>query len=106
MGWIVELRQAFNELEAGGRPRVRFSASPGTVGELGRGFNALADALENPAAAPDARERFHRLRNQLAGILAALHVLGETTELSPEERATLAQVLEEGKKLEARLRPG
>ena len=105
MDWIAELRQAFNQLEAGASAHVSFSARPGTVGELGREFNALADGLEKPPAA-DARERFHRLRNQLAGILAALHVLRETAELSSEERATLAQVLEEGKRLESRLRPG
>ena len=86
---------------------MTFSDLPGIAGELGRDFNALADGLEKPAAAaPDARERFHRLRNQLAGILAAVHVLRETTELNAEQRAALAQVLEEGKKLETRLRPG
>jgi len=105
MDWIAELHQAFNDLEAGASAHVSFSARPGAVGELGREFNALADGLEKPPAA-DTRERFHRLRNQLAGILAALHVLRETAELSSEERASLALVLEEGKRLESRLRPG
>lgn len=106
MDWIADLRQAFGELESGGRPHVNFSDLPGIVGELGRDFNRLADGLDKPGAAPDTRERFHRLRNQLAGILAAVHVLRETMELNAEQRAALAHVLEEGKKLEARLRPG
>lgn len=106
MDWIAELRQAFDQLESGGRPQVTFSQMPGLAGELARDFNALAEGLETPAPAPEARERFHRLRNQLAGILAAVHVLRETMELNPEQRAALAHVLEEGKKLEARLRPG
>jgi hypothetical protein len=105
MDWIAELRQAFKELEAGGRAQVSFSSRPGTVGEVGREFNALAMGLAE-AASSDTRERMHRLRNQLAGILAALHVLRETAELSKEERVALVQVLEEGKRLEARLRPG
>ncbi|MGH9804565.1 MAG: two-component sensor histidine kinase, partial [Candidatus Acidiferrales bacterium] len=61
MDWVAELRRAFDDLAAGGRARVSFSSRPGTVGELGRGFNALADGLEQPPAA-DARERLHRLR--------------------------------------------
>jgi signal transduction histidine kinase len=105
MDWIAELRQAFHELEAGGRARVSFGALPGTVGEVGREFNSLAGALEEPPGA-DARERFHRLRNQLAGILAALHVLRETAGLSAEEQASLGQALEDAKRLEMSLRPG
>lgn len=100
--WVAELRRAFGQLQAGGQPQVSFAAREDAVGELGREFNSLALGWEASAAAEESRERAHRLRNQLAGILAALHVLKETGSFTPDEQASLGQLLEEAKKLDAR----
>lgn len=105
MSWIVELCQAFSQLQAGGTARVSFATREDTVGELGREFNALAAALRETGSNGLSRERAHRLRNQLAGILAALHVLGEAGELTAEEQAGLRQLRREAQKLDACLRP-
>lgn len=104
MSWVAELRQAFSHLLAGGPAHVSFAVREDSVGELGREFNSLANGLEQPSSSDGARERLHRQRNQLAGILAALHVLRETGDLTPEEQATLNELLQEAKTLEARWR--
>ena len=50
-------------------------------------------------------ERTRRdLRSRLAGILAALHVLRMSDELTSEEQSTLAQVIETARQVDERLR--
>ncbi len=108
VSWTTELRQAFAALRAGAPARVSFAGRDDRVGEVGREFNRLADALAQSRSlgSPDgfSREQAHALRNRLAGVLAALHVLRVTSELAPEEEETLAHVVEDAKQLDAQLR--
>ena len=104
MSWMSELRQGFNRLQSGRNPRVDFSDRTDTVGEIGREFNALAAGLEHLGANGLTREQAHSLRNRLAGILAALHVLMETTALNDDQQAALSQALAEARQLDTRLR--
>lgn len=104
MSWAAELREAFSRLQAGGHPRVGFAGREDTVGEIGREFNHLTAGLEQLAPNGLTRDKAHSLRNRLAGILAALHVLKETGGLSAKEQAALSQVLEEARQLDSRLR--
>jgi adenylosuccinate lyase len=102
MNWLEELEEAVGRLRAREHARVGFEGAAGTVGALGREFNALAEELE-PAGDLN-REQAHRLRNRLAGILAALHVLGESDELPADGAARLARIRTAAAELEARLR--
>lgn len=104
MSWMSELRQGFNRLQSGRHPRVDFADRSDTVGEIGREFNALAAGLEQGGANGLTREQAHSLRNRLAGILAALHVLKESGALTANEQATLSQTLAEARQLDPRLR--
>ncbi len=104
MSWMAELRQGFNRLQSGRYPRVHFANRTDTVGEIGREFNALATGLEQLGANGLTREQAHSLRNRLAGILAALHVLKESGALTANEQATLSQALAEARQLDTRLR--
>lgn len=105
MSWAAELREAFNALRAGGRPRVGFDGRADTLGEVGREFNALAAELEQVHPNGLTREEAHRLRNRLAGIVAAVQVLRDAGELGPEKQAALSQVLADARALDVRLRP-
>ncbi len=104
MSWAAELRQGFNRLQSGRHPRVGFADRTDTVGEIGREFNALAAGLEQAGANGLTREQAHDLRNRLAGILAALHVLKESGALTNDQQAALSQALAEARQLDTRLR--
>lgn len=104
MSWVTELREAFSRLRAREHAHVGFVELGGTVGELGREFNALAETLAQGSANGLTRAEAHALRNRLAGILAALHVLRESDELAAAEKDTLGRILEEAKDLDASLR--
>lgn len=104
MSWTSELRQAFAALRAGVPTRVAFAARNDRVGDLGREFNRLADALAQKGPGAFTREQAHALRNRLAGLLAVVHVLRVTGELSSEEVEALAHAVEEAKQLDAQLR--
>ncbi len=106
MSWAAELRQAFDRLEARQPSRVGFSDRAGPVGEVGREFNALAADLEHRPSEGLSRDQAHRLRNRLAGILAALQVLEASGELSAEENRAVSRVLATARQLDARLRAG
>ncbi|MBI4462555.1 MAG: hypothetical protein HY653_06595 [Acidobacteria bacterium] len=103
MSWVEELRKAFERLQTGQRPQVGFASRTDRVGEVGQEFNALARDL---AASPNGltRTQAHSLRNRLAGILASLHLLRESEELSEEEHSLLGEILAHAQRLEARLR--
>lgn len=106
MSWAAELCRAFRELHAGGRPRVGFAGRDDTVGDVGRAFNALAAELEQVGANGLTRAHAHRLRNRLAGILAALHLLAESGALTADQQAGLQEIIQEARTLEtAALRP-
>jgi len=102
MDWVTELREGFERLLRGGAQLVRFAAETGPQGELGREFNALAAELNGVDPGALTRERLHALRNRLAGILAAVHVLGQ--ELGAEQQAELKRVIEEARRVDAALR--
>jgi hypothetical protein len=104
MDWAGELREAFDRLCAGQEARVEFSARTDRVGTLGQEFNALAVELEGLTVDDLTRERAHGLRNRLAGILAALHVLRMSNELTREEQTALEQVVESARQLDERFR--
>jgi len=104
MDWAGELREAFGRLRAGEQARVGFASRVDRIGELGQEFNALAEDLRSPGLDALTRERAHGLRSRLAGILAALHVLRMSDELTSEEQRTLAQVVETARQLDERLR--
>lgn len=104
MSWAVELQEAFAQLQSGGAVQVGFAEAPGLEGELGRELNAFSEELLRSPGDKLSREQRHDLRNQLAGILAAVHVLRETTGLTAEDREVLQQTLEQAKALDARLR--
>jgi hypothetical protein len=104
MGWMGELRAAFSQLLAGTCPQVSFSERGDTVGEVGREFNALAALVDRIGTGEASREVVHGARNHLAGILAAVHVFGETNELSGEDKSALTELLQEARELDARLR--
>ena len=103
MDWVSELRQGFRALPAGVVPSVSFADRGDTIGEVGREFNALAAELARPGGEMT-REQAHRLRNRLAGILAALYVVGATGALDPAQQAALQETVEEAKRLDAGLR--
>lgn len=104
MNWAAELANAFERLEADHSARVDFSDRPDTVGEVGREFNTLAAEWQRRAPEGLSRDHAHRLRNRLAGILAALQVLEASGELSAEENRALAGVRATAKQLDACLR--
>ncbi len=104
MDWAGELREAFGRLCAGQEARVEFAARTDRVGTLGQEFNALAGELEGLSVNTLTRERAHSLRNRLAGILAALHVLRMSNELTPEEQTALEHVVASAQQLDERLR--
>lgn len=104
MSWAVELREAFTQLQSGGTVQVGFVDAPGLEGELGRELNAFSEELLRAPSEHLSREQRHGLRNRLAGILAAVHVLRETADLTDEDREVLRQALEQAKALDARLR--
>ena len=106
VNWTSELRQAFAALRAGTPARVSFAARDDRVGDVGREFNRLADALSRRDPGGFNREQAHALRNRLAGVLAVLHVLRVTGEVSSEEEETLAHALADAKELDAQLRAG
>lgn len=109
--WVSELCRGFRQLpvpgaQTGEATSVSFANREDTVGELGREFNALAAELNATVPNGPSRERVHTLRNRLAGILAALQVLGMGTDLSPEQQTQLQDVVEEARRLDATLRTG
>jgi len=104
MDWAGELREAFGRLQAGEHACVAFASRVDRIGELGQEFNALAEELRSPGLDALTRERVHSLRSRLAGILAALHVLRMSDELTSEEQSTLAQVIETARQVDERLR--
>lgn len=104
MSWTLELRQALAALRAGHAARVEFGGQPGKVGEIGQEFNQLAAALEQRGPNGWSREQAHALRNRLAGLLAALHVLRITAPLSPEEQDALSAIVLDAKELDSQLR--
>ena len=104
MDWVSELRQGFRALPAGGVLSVSFADRSDTIGEVGSEFNALAAELGRMPPGDLSRERAHALRNRLAGILAALHLVGATGALDPAQQAALQETVEEGKRLDATLR--
>ncbi len=104
MDWVSELRQGLRALPAGAVSPVSFAERGDTIGEVGREFNALAAELGRMPAGEVGRERAHSLRNRLAGILAALHVLAATGELTAAQQAALPETVEEAKRLDATLR--
>jgi signal transduction histidine kinase len=104
MDWVSELRQGFRALPAGAVLSVSFADRSDTIGEVGREFNALAAELGRMPPNEMSRERAHALRNRLAGILAALHVLNATGALDPAQQAALQETVEEAKRLDAALR--
>lgn len=85
---------------------VSFADREDTVGEVGREFNTLAAELGRTAPQGLSREQAHALRNRLAGILAALHVLEAGGGLDAEQRARLGDVVQEARTLDATLRAG
>ena len=103
MSWVVELREAFAQLQSGGLVRVGFAGREGLEGELGSELNAFSEELLRSPDDNLSREQRHDLRNRLAGILAAVHVLRETTDLTAEDKEVLQQTLEQAKALDARL---
>lgn len=107
MDWVAELRRKFQQVRAGlaARP-VSFAARADLIGEVGREFNALLAALQPTEPRALSRDQAHVLRNHLAGILAALHVLREDGSLSRDQQAHLQKVIEEGRRLDAGLRTG
>lgn len=105
MNWVEELRQAFSRLQAGEEAQVSFAEQDGVAGEAGREFNALAAAWV-AAGGAWSREELHRQRNRLAGILAVVQVENATGRLGPAEKEAVDALLEEARKLEARLRQG
>ena len=98
------MRQAFAALRARAPARVAFADRDDRVGDLGREFNRLADALAQKGPDGFTREQTHALRNRLAGLLAVVHVLRVTGELSSEEAEALAHAVEEAKQVDAQLR--
>ena len=105
MDWVSELRQKFRQLptQAGAVTPVSFGDRDDTVGELGREFNTLAAELSRITPRELTREQAHGLRNRLAGILAALHVLEAEGTLSPDQRRQLREVVEEARRMDAAL---
>ena len=106
MSWTTELRQAFAALRAGASARVSFADRDDRIGDLGREFNRLAESLAGKGPDGFTREQAHALRNCLAGILAALHVLRLTSGVSAEEEETLVRIAAEAKELDTHLRAG
>ncbi len=106
MSWTTELHQAFAALRAGRPARVAFDARGDRIGDLGREFNRLADAVAAKGSGGFTREQAHALRNCLAGILAVLHVLRVTGETNAAEEETLARIVAEAKELDTHLRAG
>lgn len=103
MGWATELQNAFQRLETGQPVRVEFAGRPGLEGELGRELNNFAEQWRKLPPGDLSRELRHSLRNRIAGILAAVHVLRETSQLPEQDQEALRQSLEVAQKLDARL---
>jgi hypothetical protein len=106
VNWTAELKDAFAALRAGRPARVTFDARDDRLGDLGREFNRLADAVAQKGPDGFTREQAHALRNRLAGILAVLHVLRLTGASSPEDEEALARIVADAKELDTRLRAG
>ena len=102
MTWVEELREAFERLAAGEVARVEFVSGDGLEEELGRDFNDFAVEIRELPAGPLTREERHRLRNRLAGILAAVHVLGSGEGAEPSGN-DLAKLAEAAKRIDVRL---
>ncbi len=102
MNWAEELRRAFERLDAGEAAQVDFAGRDEFEGELGGDFNEFAAEIGGLPPGPLPREERHRLRNRLAGILAAVHVLGngEGAELNAED---LAALVDAAKRIDVRL---
>lgn len=106
MDWVSELRHGFRQLPTGQAAGVSFADREDAIGDVGREFNALAAALGEAGPGGLGREQVHALRNRLAGILAALHVLRAGEELSSEQEEELRDVVEAARKLDAAWRGG
>lgn len=104
MGWPRELQQALEKLQAGSLAEVGFAGHTGLEGELGSEWNRFAGEMVRLPGGKLSREQRHDLLNQLAGILAAVHVLRETATLTEEDREALQRTIEDAKKIEAQLR--
>lgn len=111
MSWATELTEALGRLAsgpagggAGQRPQVSFTTGDSTVAEVGREFNLLAAELTSAPPGALTRELRHRLRNRLAGILAAVTVLRETGGCTPDEQAALEPLRAAAQRLDARLK--
>lgn len=105
MDWVAELCQKFEQVRGGcADVAVSFAERADMIGELGRSFNALAEALPAAPASRLTREQAHGLCNHLAGIMAALHVLAEDAGLNAGQQAQLREVVGQARELEAALR--
>ena len=102
MNWAEELQRAFVQLDRGEVVRVAFAEHDGFEGELGQDFNEFAEEIGGLPPGPLSREERHRLRNRLAGILAAVHVLGSGAGAAPNGDE-LAKLAEAAKRIDARL---
>ena len=102
MNWVEELQRAFVRLDGGDSVQVGFAEHDGFEGELGQDFNEFAEEIGGLSPGPLSREERHRLRNRLAGILAAVHVLGSGEGAAPNGNE-LAKLAEAAKRIDARL---
>ena len=102
MSWARELLQAFEQLQAGNLAEVVFACKPALEEELGREWNSFAERIVQLRGKKLTREQRHDLWNQLAGILAAVHVLSGPATFAEADRSAVRQILAEAKKLEAR----
>ena len=102
MNWAEELQRAFMRLDKGEAVRVAFAERDGFEGELGQDFNEFAEEIRGLPAGPLTREERHRLRNRLAGVLAAVHVLGSEESAEPGGNE-LAKLAEAAKRIDIRL---
>lgn len=103
MSWATELRTAFRRLQTGNPQRVGFADQPGLAGALGREWNLFVEAVPQWPVADLTRQQRHDLRNRLAGILAAVHVLHQSVPLRTEDEEALRQAIEEARTVDARL---
>ena len=104
MSWAGELRDALRRLGQGAPGRVDFTGRGELVEELGREFNDFTGEMGRLPAGPLSRDQRHALRNRLAGILAAVHVLRESGGLAEGEEEAVRQSLIEAEKIDLRLR--
>ena len=98
------MRDALRLLGQGTSARVDFAGRGELEEELGREFNDFAGELGRLPAGPLSRERRHALRNRLAGILAAVHVLRESGGLAEGEKEAVRESLIAAEKIDLRLR--